>query len=110
GQISCLNLPESIAAIARWGERREKLSCFSRVICGRSFAIFSAVSPIESVPYFSLMIGFGYRQPNAVSQAVRLPNENPASAFGIEYGARLMDSTPPAIYTSPSPALIARRA
>ena len=41
---------------------------------------------------------------------MRFPNEYPDSALGREYGARLMDSTPPAMYTSPSPALIARAA
>src|SRR3970040_2148822 len=72
--------------------------------------MFSAVSPIDSVPYNSCILGFGKRQPRAVSQAVRLPKAKGGSGLGTAYGARDMLSTPPATKTSPSPALMARTA
>src|SRR2546430_19208 len=55
--------------------------------------------------------GFGYRQPRAVSYAVRFPKSaDPETFFGTEYGARVMDSTPPATMISASPVMIAREA
>src|SRR3990170_637640 len=72
--------------------------------------MFSAVSPIDSVPKASCILGLGKRQPRAVSQAVRLPKEKGCSALGTAYGARDMLSTPPATNTSPSPDLMARAA
>src|SRR3970040_716961 len=72
--------------------------------------MFSPVSPIDSVPYNSFILGFGKRQPSAVSQAVRLPKAKGCSALGTAYGARDMLSTPPATKTSPSPTLMARAA
>ena len=41
---------------------------------------------------------------------MRLPFGKGPAPFGIAYGARVIDSTPPAMNTSPSPARIARAA
>src|SRR3990172_12241840 len=72
--------------------------------------MFSAVSPIDSLPNFSFSPGLGKRQPIVVSHIVTLPQAKAASALGTAQGARDIDSTPPAINTSPSPTLIARAA
>ena len=80
----------------------------SKAYAMTGYRIGYAAGPRELVGAVTRLHSQMTGSPNAVSQAVRLPNENPASALGIEYGARLIDSTPPAMYTSPSPALIAR--
>ena len=46
------------------------------------------------------------RQPRTVSKR-RCLRPNAASLLGSTYGARVIDSTPPAIMTSPSPNAIA---
>ena len=53
------------------------------------------------------MRGFTNRQPRVVSSIARGPRSQGPSALSITYGARVMDSTPPAMNTSPSPAAIA---
>ena len=53
------------------------------------------------------MRGFTNRQPSVVSSIVRGPRSHAPSALSITYGARVIDSTPPATNTSPSPAPIA---
>ena len=109
GTISSENFPLSVAATARRWLSRAKRSCSSLVIFGPTSRRFSAVSPMDSFPYFSLSFGFGKRQPSVVSHAVRW-DIVPSGFFGIAYGARVMLSTPPATNTSPSPHLIARAA
>ena len=47
------------------------------------------------------------RQPSVVSYSSRAPRSRRASALPITNGARVMDSTPPAMNTSPSPTAIA---
>src|SRR5690349_2795027 len=74
-----------------------------------SAATFSAVSDIESVPYFSFIAGFTKRQPRVVSSILAV-RENGASALPITNGERDMLSTPPAITRDDSPDLIARAA
>ena len=59
GTISSANLPESMAAMARRWLSAAKASCWLRSISGISAAMFSAVSPIESVPYNSCILGLG---------------------------------------------------
>ena len=54
--------------------------------------------------------GFGYRQPRVVSYTVRWPRDHACSGFGIDSGARVIDSTPPATNRSPSPAITAWQA
>src|SRR5690606_10838820 len=53
------------------------------------------------------MRGFTKRQPSTVSATAGVPRANASPGFSITYGARLIDSTPPATKTSPSPARIA---
>src|SRR5690606_3953109 len=53
------------------------------------------------------MRGFTKRQPSTVSATSGAPRGNASAGLSITYGARLMDSTPPAMKTSPSPARIA---
>ena len=48
--------------------------------------------------------GFGKRQPSVVSHTVWLPRGKAASGLAMTSGARLIDSTPPAMTTSASPA------
>src|SRR5439155_625872 len=109
GTISSANRPDSIAAIARRWLSNANRSWSSREIWGSSSRKFSAVSPMESFPYWALSRGFGNRHPNVVSHAVRFPIP-PSRFFGTAYGARVMLSTPPATNTSPSPVLMARAA
>ena len=74
-----------------------------------SAATFSAVSGMESTPYFSFISLLTKRQPMVVSYTV-LVRAKALSALGITNGARLMLSTPPAIISVASPALMARAA
>ncbi len=74
-----------------------------------SAATFSAVSGIESIPYFALVSGFTKRQPIVVS-SIFATRENALSAFASTKGARDMLSTPPATASEISPVLIARAA
>ncbi len=61
-----------------------------------SVATFSAVSGIESIPYFAFISGLTKRQPMVVS-SIFAARENAASALASTNGARVMLSTPPAI-------------
>ena len=74
-----------------------------------SAATFSAVSGIESTPNAAFIFGLTKRQPIVVSYTA-LSRVNALVALGITNGARLMLSTPPAIMSCASPALIARAA
>ncbi len=103
GAISAAKKP--VALPARSCERSANASWSLRAICSSS-ATFSAVSAIWSTPYCCFMRGLTKRQPMVVSwtSAVR---ENASLAFPITNGARVIDSTPPAIANSISPARIA---
>ena len=68
-----------------------------------SAATFSAVSGIESMPYFAFISGLTKRQPIVVS-SIFAARENALSALASTNGARLMLSTPPAIASPASPA------
>ena len=72
-------------------------------------ATFSAVSGIESTPYCAFSSGLTKRQPIVVSW-ISAWRAKALSALPSTNGARLMLSTPPAITSSASPALIARAA
>ena len=47
------------------------------------------------------------RQPSVVSAISRAPRSQAPSGLGITYGARVIDSTPPPMNTSPSPTAMA---
>src|SRR4051812_23221354 len=104
GRISASNRPSFCAATARSLERSAKVSESSRVIPSSS-ATSSAVSPIGSValpPSMSLNLGLVNRQPRELSTT------SPGRAHGvpglaITQGARVIDSTPPAMTTSACP-------
>ena len=64
---------------------------------------------MESVPCSCFIFGFTKRQPRLVSNSCT-SRANGVAPFDITYGARVMLSTPPATYRSPSPALMARAA
>ena len=98
--------PDSMAATARCCETSAKASWSSRLTVQRS-ATFSAVSPIEYGWCISARAGLVKRQPSVVSAISRLPRSKGASALSWTYGARVIDSTPPATKTSPSPTMIA---
>ena len=75
----------------------------------KSTATFSAVSGIESIPYFAFISGLTNRQPMVVS-SIFAARENAESALPMTNGARVMLSTPPAIISDVSPLLMARAA
>ena len=93
--------PRSIAATAFCWLASANASCRSRLTTQRS-TTFSAVSPIEYRLYFAASFGLMNRQPSVVSWSSRLPRSQAASAFAMTYGARVIDSTPPPMKTSPS--------
>src|SRR5579864_2464868 len=70
-------------------------------------ATFSAVSPIVYSGNRSSRRGFGKRQPIVVSWSTCAPRGKACVAFPTTNGARVMLSTPPARYTSPSPQAMA---
>jgi hypothetical protein len=108
GAISSANTPAARAAAAFCCDRQANRSWSARGMPNRS-ATFSAVSPMASVPYCSRMRGLTKRQPSDVSwSCTSRPYGLPD--FDITNGARVMLSTPPATYTSPSPAITARAA
>ncbi len=72
----------------------------------RSAATFSAVSPSAIVHSFGIR-GFVNRQPTVVSAIRGGRRSKAAPLLSCTYGARVIDSTPPARKHSPSPALIA---
>ena len=84
-----------------------KASCASRVTPYFS-ATSSAVSPSACVPCSASMRGLTNRQPSVLSWTVTSPRGNASRALGITSGARDIDSTPPAMTRSASPAAIAR--
>jgi len=108
GTISSASLPASIAAAARCCERSANASWSARATLNSS-ATFSAVSGIESIPYFAFVSGLTKRQPIVVS-SIFAAREYASVAFASTNGARDMLSTPPAIISCVSPALIARAA
>jgi hypothetical protein len=61
------------------------------------------------VPYRVFINGFGNRQPMVVSY-IAAWRENDESALPMTKGARVIDSTPPAIISEQSPERIARAA
>jgi len=71
--------------------------------------VLSAVSGIESIPYWLWMSGFTKRQPSVVS-SIFIPRENAADGLPMTKGARDILSTPPASNNDASPALMARPA
>ena len=64
---------------------------------------------MESTPYWLFISGLMKRQPMVVSKISAL-RENASSALPCTKGARVIDSTPPAMANSISPARIARAA
>ena len=60
--------------------------------------------------YISSMRGFSKRQPTVVSNILGWVLEGRRSGFGMDHGARLMDSTPLPIKMSPSSAMMERAA
>ena len=108
GTISSASRPAATAAAVRCWLRSANASWSAREIL-KSTATFSAVSGIESMPYFAFMSGLTKRQPMVVSSIFAL-RENADSALPMTNGARDMLSTPPAIMSAASPLLIARAA
>ncbi len=108
GTISSARRPAAIAASARSWLRSANASWSARATLN-SAATFSAVSGIESIPYFAWVSGLTNRQPIVVSSILAV-RENALSAFGSTNGARDILSTPPAIASDISPALIERAA
>src|SRR5690554_2158041 len=76
----------------------------------KSAATFSAVSGMESTPYWDFINGLMKRQPMVVSYRPFGLRVKADSALPMTKGARDMDSTPPAIINSQSPALMERAA
>ena len=108
GTISAANRPALAAAAAlRWLARANS-SCLVRSTPYRS-ATFSAVSPRLTGGYSSAILGLTSRQPSRVS-ARPASRGNGLSARGSTNGARVMDSVPPAMQMSSSPAAMARAA
>src|SRR5207248_10666301 len=75
----------------------------------RSLATLSPVSGIEWLPYCLMNFAFGKRVPMVVSY-IFTSRLKGVSDLLITYGARLMLSTPPAMYRSPAPHVTARAA
>ena len=108
GQISRARCPAAIAATARNWLFTAMLSWAARSM-PNSTATFSAVSGMESTPYWAFMSLLTKRQPMVVSYTA-LARLKADSALGMTKGARLMLSTPPAIIRPASPDLMARAA
>ena len=110
GTIWSSKRPPSIAATARWWDSSANASCRSRVTSRSApyrSTTFSAVSPIEYGWCIADSRGLMNRQPSVVSWRCVAPRSQAASAFPSTNGARVIDSTPPARNTSPSPTAIA---
>src|ERR1700726_2192071 len=97
-----------MAAPARCCERIANASWSARDTWNSS-ATFSPVSGIASTPYCAFIKGLMKRQPMVVSK-ISAEREKASPALPITNGARVIDSTPPAIARSISPARIARPA
>src|SRR4051812_12783797 len=69
----------------------------------------SVLSPRLSVQSAG-MFGFTRRHPRVVEYIVVLPAGNGRSGLGTTYGARVIDSTPPATMTDASPTAMVRAA
>ena len=108
GTISPSNTPLSHAAAARWWLFSANSSCSSREISKRSARI-SAPSPSATV-HCSGMFGLVMRQPSVVEWSVSWARGKGLSGLSITHGARLIDSTPPAIRSDASPTEMARLA
>ncbi len=90
------------------GERERELVCCSRLILCLS-AISSALSPSGMV-HSGFIAGLTMRQPSVVEYNSVCPAGNGRSDFGSTYGARVIDSTPPATAMEASPTAMARAA
>ena len=101
GTSSSENIPEACAATARRWLRSANSSCTVRSI-SYSRASTSAVSPMDSVCSLGIF-GLTSRHPMAVSNT-SCSRGNALSGLGMTNGARVMDSTPPAIAIAPLPA------
>src|SRR3546814_18515908 len=86
--ISPVKKPRFCASTAFSCEASAMRSWSSREI-RKSAATFSAVSGIESTPYFDFLKGLTKRQPMVVSYTA-LAREKALSALGITNGERLM--------------------
>ncbi len=100
GTICSLKYPASAAAAARRWLSAASASCSSRVT-PYSSATFSAVTPMWHESNGSVS------PPTMASTAVVSPIRWPHRMEGSQYGARLIDSAPPATATSQSPSLMA---
>ena len=108
GAISPARKPDARARSQRSWERSANRSASSREMpCSR--ATLSPVSGMLSEPTIFTRRGLGKRAPSVVSKT-RASREYGASALAMAKGARLMLSTPPARYRSPSPTVMARAA
>ena len=85
---------------------RANSSWSSRATAQRS-ATFSRCLAHRGRVALSASRGLRNRQPSVVSWSSWLPRSKPASGLRRTYGARVIDSTPPAMKTSPSPNAIA---
>ena len=107
GTSSAAKRPAACAAAQRRWLSSANASCASRVTPYFS-ATSSAVSPSGCVPCSASIFGFTNRQPSVLSCMVTSPRGNASLALAITSGARDIDSTPPAITSSASPAAMAR--
>ncbi len=108
GTISRSNTPAALAAAQRCWLRKASASWSARLM-PNSTATFSAVSGMVSMPYCAFILPLTKRQPRVVS-SIFAARENALSALPITKGARVMLSTPPAMISSASPALMERAA
>lgn len=94
------------ALAAFWWLASANASCSARVMRCLS-AISSAPSPSGTVCSAG-MSGLTSRQPSVVETSSCPPAGNAFSGLGSTHGARVIDSTPPAITVEASPTAIAR--
>ena len=90
------------------GERTANASAASRAT--PYFSPSSSVLSPRLTVHSSGMSGLTIRQPSVVEYIVALPAGNGRSDFGSTYGARVIDSTPPATMIEASPTAIVRAA
>ena len=108
GASSASNSPAACARAAFWCEARANSSCCSRLILCLS-AISSADSP-SGIVHCGSIAGLTMRQPRVVEYSSVWPAGNGLSDLGSTYGARVIDSTPPATAMDASPTAMARAA